>query len=220
MSMAGKARRPAGRGDRAPDRVAHVQQGEATELAARVRYADEQTEQVQRRIARAVRLVPTKPFTIDVSGRLEAAIITMPYGRDVACFDRDGRCFGFIAQPERMTIELVLVHPDPEYALKAVRAGQIPEAADLAAALAGLPPVLRDWLVQNTPSKPKRGRGRPTGSGRHLLDFTHDVWRAEALFALETGSCRTVDEAIEAVAGRHRVAVGTVRNNLGALTNK
>ena len=106
--MAGKARRPAGRGDRAPERVAHVQQGEATELAARVRYADEQTEQLQRRIARAVRLVPTKPFTIDVSGRLEAAISTMPYGRDVACFDCDGRCVGFIAQPQRMTIELVL----------------------------------------------------------------------------------------------------------------
>ena len=167
-----------------------------------------------------MRLVPTKPFPIDVSGRLETAISTMPYGRDVACFDCDGRCVGFIAQPGRMTIELVLVHPDPEHALKAVRAGQIPEAADLAAALAGLPPVLRDWLVQNTPSKPKRGRGRPTGSGRHLLDLTHGVWRAEALFALETGSCRTVYEAIEAVAGRHRVAVGTVRNNLGALTNK
>jgi hypothetical protein len=203
MPMAGKARRPAGRGDRAPEQVAHVQQGEATELAARV-----------------VRLVPTKPFTIDVSGRLEAAISTMPYGRDIACFDCDGRCVGFIAQPERMTIELVLVPPDPEHALKAVRARQIPEAADLAAALAGVPPVLRDWLVQNTPSKPKRGRGRPTGSGRHVLDLTHDVWRAEARFAIKTSSCRTVDEAIEVVAGRHRVAVGTVRNNVGALTNK
>ena len=218
--MAGKGRKTAGRGDRAPELAPHLQQGEAIKLLARVRYADEQTEQVKRSIARAVRLVPTKPITIDVRGRLEAAISTMPYGRDVACFDCDGRCVGFIAQPERMTIELVLVHPDPEHALKAVRAGQIPEPADLAAALAGLPPVLRDWLVQNTPSKPRRGRGRPTGSGRHLLDLTHDVWRAEALFALETGSCRTVDEAIEAVAGRHRVAVGTVRNNLGALTNK
>ena len=26
-----------------------------------------------------------------------------------------GRCVGFIAQPEWMTIELVLVHPDPEH---------------------------------------------------------------------------------------------------------
>lgn len=209
--MAGKGRKTAGRGDRAPERAT------AIELAARVRYAPEPAPPSQRRIARAVRLVPTKPFTIDVGGRLETAKSAMPYGRDVACFDCDGRCVGFIVQPERMTIELVLEHPEPQCALKAVRAGQIPETADLAAALAGLPPVLRDWLVQNTP-KPKRARGRPKGSGRHLLDLTHDAWRAECLYQIAHG--KRAAEAIAVVVARHHVEIRTVRNTVGAISRR
>jgi hypothetical protein len=77
-------------------------------------------------------------------------------------------------------------------------------------------------LAASLPENPKpRGkRGRPKESGRHMLDMTYALWRAEALFLLETGRSWTAGEAIEIVADRHCVAPGTVRNNVGFLTEK
>jgi hypothetical protein len=219
--MATKPKGTAGRGDRAPEPGAQLQQGEATELAARVRWANEPKPPSPRKVARTVRLVPTGPFPINVSGRLKTAVWYMPYGADLAYFDGEGRCVGFHAQPQRMTIELVLEYPSADLALEAIRAGEQPHPADLAAALDTLAPEMRDWIMTMLGSqKPKGGRGRPKGSGRHLLDLTHDVWRAEVIFARETGRCRTVTEAIAAVADRHHVSAGVIRNNIGALTNK
>jgi hypothetical protein len=187
------------------------------ELVGRVRLAHEPAEPSQRKIAQLVRLVPTKPFAIDLGG-LETAVWYMPYGGDLAYFDADGRCVGFQAQPQRMTIELVLEYRSADRALEDVRAGRRPEPADLAAALDKLAPELRDWIVAMAAAQPAASRtGRPA---RHVLDLTHDAWRAEALYVLVTGGANTVGEALAIVADRHHVALGTVRNNVGMITKR